>query len=92
MNDQQLRMQDAVTGAGHATAVPALAKALRDEGVKQIDLYALFSGFQQQCDPDDDRYDSIVDTMDLIHGGPWAKGWNLYPHELTQDEIDKIKR
>jgi len=64
-----------------------LAVALRDEGVSQVDLYMLFSHFQTMAAADDPRYDAIVDNMDLIWGGPLAKGHALYPTILTDEDI-----
>lgn len=58
----------------------------------QLDMYKLFAEFQEACDPDDARYDSIVDTMDLIYGGPWAKGHELFDRELKEEDIDKASR
>lgn len=86
------RLQEALSGDDHSVAVPELARRLCDEGMEQFDMYLLFSKFQQSCDSDDPRYDSIVDTMDLIGGGRWAKGRAFYDHELTDDEIEQGRR
>jgi hypothetical protein len=59
-----------------------LAVSLRDEGVTQAEVYGLFQHFQTATPGDDPRYDAIVDTMDLIHGGPWAKGGDIFPTPL----------
>ena len=60
-----------------------LAVSLRDEGMTQTELYELFQRFQTATSEEDPRYDAIVDTMDLIHGGPWAKGGDLFPKALN---------
>ena len=70
--------------ANPAGALYDLAVTLREEGTSQLDLYALYQKFQVQTSGDDPRYDAIVDTMDLIHGGPWAKGHALFPTELER--------
>ena len=59
-----------------------LARQLRDGGSTQVDLFVLFSYFQRRLSPEDPRYDAVVDNMDLICGGAWAKGRALFPVEL----------
>ena len=68
-----------------------LATDLRDRGMSQLDLYMLFSHFQQTIPDEDPRYDAIPDTMDLIWGGPWAKGNGLFSHELSSQEINEYR-
>lgn len=69
-----------------------LAVSLRDEGTTQIELYALFAHFQEATSGDDPRYDAIVDTMDLIYGGGWAKGRALYDTQLQDEQIQNYRR
>jgi len=64
--------------------------ALRDEGVSQVHLYALFSHFLMTTPPDDPRYDAITDNMDLIWGGAIAKGHALYPTTLTNEDVRSL--
>jgi hypothetical protein len=66
-----------------------LAVALRDEGLAQIDVYTLFATCQARISGDDPLYDAVVDTMDEIHGGPWAKRGGLFPAVLTEEMISK---
>ena len=68
-------------------ALLTLARQLRDGGSSQLELYFLFSYFQQRLSPEDPRYDAVVDTMDLIWGGGWAKGRALYDTELTSADV-----
>ena len=79
----RLRLEAALGSMNPTEALYALACALRDDGVSQIDLHLLFEHFQKATAADDPRYDAIVDNMDLIWGGPWAKGRDLFPTELT---------
>lgn len=65
-----------------------LAVSLRDDGMRQIELYFLFEHFLLKTPENDPHYNSILDTMDLIWGGGWAKGRQLYPIVLTNDEIE----
>lgn len=81
------RLNDAFCSTNPSDELFHLAISLRDEGVQQITLYSLFSSLQVATPGDDPRYDAIVDTMDLIYGGPWAKGNALFPTELTDDQI-----
>lgn len=66
-----------------------LVADLRDEGVAQIDVYSLFAINQEKISGDDPLYDAVVDTMDEIHGGPWAKRGGLFPTVLTEEMISK---
>lgn len=36
---------------------------------------------------DDGRIDALCDTMDYISGGPWAKGNDLFPTELREEDM-----
>ena len=87
MGDEHQRLLDAIDAAEPHGAVRELARALRAEGTTQIAMYRLFSEQQQRLSGDDPRYDAIVDTMDLIWGGPWAKGWALFDDELTDGRL-----
>ena len=70
--------------ASPVEAPHALAVSLRDEGMPQAELYALFEKFQVETSGEDPKYDAIVDTMDLISSGPWAKGRGLFSTELGE--------
>lgn len=50
-------------------------------------MYHLFAEFQRIVDSDDPRYDALLDNIDLIWGGYWAKGRALFETELTAAEI-----
>ena len=76
------RFEEAFQSKNPAAELYRLTVSLRDEGVPQTELYELFQRFQTATSGDDPRYDAIVDTMDLIHGGPWAKGGELFPKAL----------
>ena len=68
-----------------------LAHSLRDEGVSQLDLYSLYEHYHLLSQDNDRKADAITDTMDIIWGGGWAKGRELYSHELTSQEIERYK-
>ena len=55
----------------------------------QVAIYRLFSEQQQELSGDDPRCDAVVDTMELIWGGPWAKGHALFDEELSSDRIQR---
>jgi hypothetical protein len=76
------KFEEAMRAANPEKSLYHLAVSLRDEGMSQTDLYALFQKFQVQTSGEDPRYDAIVDTMDLIYGGSWAKGHALFSTEL----------
>ena len=86
------RFEKALSSENPAQELPRLAITLRDEGVPQIELYGLFEHFQIASSGDDPRYDAIVDTMELICGGPWAKGHGLFPTELTEAQINEHRK
>ena len=68
-------------------ALYALAVELKDEGVGQTDLFMLFARFQDEIDGDNPKYDAVVDNMDLIVGGPWAKGRDLFETVMTNEDM-----
>jgi hypothetical protein len=82
------RLAKALDADDPAAAVHELACALRDEGMAQLAMYRLFAAEQARLSGDDPRYDAVVDTMDLIGGGPWAKGHALFDAELTDAQIN----
>lgn len=64
----------------------ALAQALRDEGMSQLELYRLFDEFRanHESDADEILYDAVLDTMDCISG--WCSpSSRLYDTELPQN-------
>jgi hypothetical protein len=76
-DDTVQRFRNAMRSKNPKAALHSLAASLRDEGMSQSDLYSLFQRFQIETSPDDPWYDNIVDIMDIIDGGPWAKGRKL---------------
>jgi hypothetical protein len=85
--DPTKRLEGTLEAGSPATAVPELARALRTEGMKQAPMYRPFSTELQRPSGDDPRYDAVADTMDLIWGGPWAKGAALFDEELTDERL-----
>jgi hypothetical protein len=81
------RFEVALASPNPSIALHELAKALKAEGMGQVAMYHLFAEFQQKIDGDDPCYDAIVDNMDLIWGGGWAKGLALFETELTNADI-----
>jgi hypothetical protein len=77
----------ALSSPDYASALHELAKALKAEGMGQVTMYRLFAEFQQTIAGDDPRSDAILDNMDLIWGGGWAKGRALFETELTDADI-----
>jgi len=86
------RFEQAFRSTNPAADLYRLAVSLRDEGVTQIDVYRLFKHFQIATSGANPKYDAIVDTMDLIAGGPWAKGADLFSRPLTNEEIDESRK
>ena len=63
--------------------VAELARALRDEGMSQLEMYQLFDEFRavHESDVDETLYGAILDTMDFISG--WCSPHSrLYDTEL----------
>jgi hypothetical protein len=81
------RFEKALNGIPPAVTLHQLAIDLRDEGISQIEVYFLFSHFQERTSGEDPRYDAIVDTMDEIYGGPWAKRGGVFASSLTEQAI-----
>lgn len=86
------RFEQAFRSTNPADELYRFAVSLRDEGVAQVEVYQLFERFQTSTSGDDPKYDAVVDTMDLIYGGPWAKGGDLFPRPLTGEEIDEGRK
>jgi len=70
MDSTRARLKIALNHAQPSRAVYELARALRDEGMSQIELYRLFDDFRaaHESDADETLYDAILDTMDFISG------------------------
>jgi len=85
------RFEKALCSANPEKELCQLAVSLRDEGVSQIVLYLLFERFCQLNQRGDSKLDAILETMDLIYGGPCAKEGVLYPHELDEKEINNYR-
>lgn len=77
----------ALTDARPQHALYMLAMSLKAEGVDQITIYRLFAEYQPTVDGSDAQNDAIVDNMDLIWGGSWAKGSPLFDTELKDADI-----
>jgi hypothetical protein len=77
------RFRQALGGSEATDALFQLAKVLITEGWSQHELYRLFTWYQQRVSPEDPAYDAVVDNLDLIDSGPWAKGHGLFPSELN---------
>src|SRR4051812_7491256 len=79
MDSPSARLETALRGKEPSRAAYELARALRDEGMTQADLYRLFDEFRSthQSDADETVYDAVLDTMDFIVGWCGA-GSGLY--------------
>ena len=86
-NEQQKRFEAAVRTNDNSKALFQLASQLRDEGLSQKEVYSLFQSFRDKVSDSEDEatYNSILDTMDAIYGGPWAKGRSIFPQEMKTD-------
>mmetsp|Transcript_61465 Transcript_61465/g.144629 ORF Transcript_61465/g.144629 Transcript_61465/m.144629 type:complete len:90 (+) Transcript_61465:91-360(+) len=67
-------------------AVYELALSFREKGMQQAEMMNLFMEVHSEVD-DDGRIDALCDTMDYISGGPWAKGNDLFPTELREEDM-----
>jgi hypothetical protein len=83
------RFEHALASPDPSIALHELAKVLKAEGLGQVAMYHLFAEFQQKIDSEDPRHDAILDNMDLIWGGGWAKGRALFERELTDTDVAK---
>ncbi|WP_217699010.1 hypothetical protein [Prosthecobacter debontii] len=83
MNSPRARLENALQDSEPSRAVHALAIALRDEGMSQIEMHQLFDEFRAKHanDTDETYYDAVLDSMDFIVG--WCSpSFRLYPTEL----------
>jgi hypothetical protein len=81
------RFEQALAETQPYAALHSLAKSLKADGVGQVAIYRLFREYQLKTDGNDLPYDAIVDIMDLIWGGPWAKGGALFDKEMTEADV-----
>jgi hypothetical protein len=89
VEEERQRLIHALDAPDPVRAVQELARVFRREGMEQVAMYRLFAEQQQKLSADDPRYDAVVDTMDLIWGGPWAKGHALFDEELTDARLSR---
>jgi hypothetical protein len=83
MDSPGARLEIALQQPQPSRTASQLARALRDEGMSQLDLYQLFDEFRavHESDADGTVYDAVLDTMDFISG--WCSpGSRLYESEL----------
>jgi hypothetical protein len=74
------RLASALASATPADTALDLARHLRDEGMAQSDLLALYDQFRERhaSDADETCYDAVLDAMDCIVG--WCSpSQTLYP-------------
>lgn len=81
------RFEQALADTQPQGALHSFAMSLKAEGVDQVTIYRLFAEYQAKTDGNDPLYDTIVDNMDLIWGGPWAKGGALFDKDLTSEDV-----
>jgi hypothetical protein len=86
--DARARIAAALASDDPTAALERVARALKSEGAGQRDVYRLFSECQAALSGDDPRYDAVVDVMDLIWGGPWAKGRDIFDRCLGEEPAD----
>ena len=87
MKNECERLFAAMNATDPANAVLNLAQTLRAEGMGQAVMYRLFSEQHERLSGENPRYDALADTMDLIWGGPWAKGGDLFDEQLTDERL-----
>ena len=82
------RMDAACAAERPDRALHALARALRDEGLSQQELYALFESHRARRtdDADESAFDGLCDAMDFICGwhGPNSPGKLFETNSLPQ--------
>ena len=87
MLDPRERLLAALDDADPMTAVEKVAVDLCAEGMLQVALYHLFVDQMVLLSGEDPRYDAVLDTLDIIWGGGWAKNRALYDRELTNEDV-----
>jgi hypothetical protein len=83
------RFEQALSSPNPSVALEEFAMVLKAEGMAQVTMYHLFAEYQFKTDSADPLHDAIVNNMDLIWGGGWAKGRSLFENELTSADIAK---
>ena len=90
-DSMRARFAHALAAPQPGTALYGLVIALKAQGVAQVTIMLLFMEHQLQTEADDPNYDAIVDMMDLIQSGPWAKGHGLFETEVTAEQIRRAQ-
>jgi len=86
MHSPKTRLQIALQQPQPGLAALELARALRDEGMSQLDMYQLFDEFRAShaSDADEIVFDAVLDTMDIISG--WCSpNYRLFDTEVPHN-------
>jgi hypothetical protein len=76
-------MESALRESQPGDALATLARAMKSEGMSQLEIYRFFDDYRarHQSDADETRYDAILDAMDFIAGWCSPSG-RLFDTEL----------
>jgi hypothetical protein len=92
INSVHLRFEDALRAADPTSALDDLAKAFKAEGMDQLTMYRLFGEYSDKTEGDDLRSNAVLDTMDLIHGGAWARGRGYFSQSVEpRDRLPDLR-
>src|SRR5581483_6401164 len=89
-DDQLARLREAFRSKAPAAEMKEIARSLRDKGHTQLEVYCLFDKLFTVVSADEQ--DVMDEAMEIIWGGPWAKGRGLYPTELNDSEFKLFKK
>jgi hypothetical protein len=94
INEQHItRFIEALSSRNLEKTLYELAVTLREEGVTQIPLFCLFEHFQiATSNEKEDQLNAILNIMDLIWSGPWAKGHGLFPTQICEENLRAYKK
>ena len=83
ISSPQQRLEFALQEPQPARPVLELARALKADGMTQVEMYQLYDEFRakHQNDADETRYDAILDAMDHI------AGWCAIESQLFDTEL-----
>ena len=84
-SDVKAQFETALAAPEPVSALHDLARTLKDGGMSQTDMLALFTEFQirHRDDQDGRLYDAIVDTMDFVSG--WChKSFGLFDSDYDK--------
>lgn len=90
MDQPRRRLRAALEGEAPGDELHRVVLAFRAEGMDQRTMYRLLTEHLVRMPADDPRLDDLLDVMDLVWGGGWGRGGDLFPDALVPDGAREV--